>query len=223
MLVIVPTRNRPNNMVELINSWKETAQFAHLLFAVDDDDEFLDEYKRQFIANAVVGMELYVGPRLRLGGTLNALSVKYTDEYSVIGFMGDDHRPRTVGWDNAVMEAFEAQGNTGFVYGNDLNWGEGLPTAVFISSRIIETLGFMVPKGMIHLYFDNFWLDFGRAMGKITYLPNVVIEHMHPSVGKAVQDAGYTEVNAPEMYDHDRTVYEKYQREQMPEDLLRCE
>ena len=57
----------------------------------------------------------------------------------------------------------------------------------------------MVPPGMIHLYFDNFWLDFGRAMGKITYLPDVIIEHMHPAVGKAVLDAGYQEVNAPEM------------------------
>ena len=44
-------------MVELINSWKETAQFAHLLFAVDEDDKDLEEYKRQFIANAVVGIK----------------------------------------------------------------------------------------------------------------------------------------------------------------------
>lgn len=222
MLVIVPTRNRPNNMVELINSWKETVQFAHLLFAVDDDDVDLEEYKRQFETNAVGGMFLHVGPRLRLGGTLNALSVQYTDDYGVIGFMGDDHRPRTPAWDTMVMDAFEGQGDTGFVYGNDLIWGEDLPTSVFIASDIIKTLGFMVPPGMIHLYFDDFWRDFGRELGKITYLPNMIIEHMHPSVGKSVQDAGYTEVNAPEMYDHDRAVYETYKKEQMSKDVKRC-
>jgi hypothetical protein len=136
--------------------------------------------------------------------------------------MGDDHRPRTAGWDNTVMDAFEKQGNTGFVYGNDLIWGEGLPTAVFISSRVIEALGFMIPPGMIHLYFDDFWRDFGRAMGKITYLPDVIIEHMHYSVGKSVQDARYQEVNAPEVYDHDRELYHKYQAERMQEDLKKC-
>lgn len=227
MLVIVPTRGRPDNMVELMNVWKETANFAHLIFAVDDDDPRLQEYSDKFIANVGTHTKLFslrIGRRLRLGGTLNEVANFYTDQYSVIGFMGDDHRPRTPGWDALVMDEFDKlPKKSGFVYGNDLNWGEGLPTSVFISSDIIETLGFMVPPGMIHLYFDNFWLDFGRALGRITYLPHVIIEHMHPSVGKSAQDAGYEEVNAPEMYDHDRAVYEKYQRDQMPEDLLRCE
>lgn len=224
MLVIVPTRGRPQNMVELIHTWIDTAQFAHLLFVVDDDDPELKNYLAAFEDNRSPGIFLEVDSRARLGGTLNKWSVKKSEEYDVIGFMGDDHRPRTLSWDNKVMDAFETLPNgSGFVYGNDLNWGEGLPTSVFISSDIIETLGFMVPKGMIHLYFDNFWLDFGRALGRIVYLPDVIIEHMHPSVGKAINDAGYQEVNAPTMFDHDREVYEKYQREQMQEDLRKCE
>lgn len=224
MITIVPTRGRPENMVELIHTWNATTQVSHLLFAVDNDDPRLDEYKALFMEHGQEGMYLEIGPRLRLGGTLNKMALKYIETYNVIGFMGDDHRPRTVGWDVQVLDAMMLlPKGSGFVYGNDLNWGEGLPTSVFISSDIIETLGFMVPQGMIHLYFDNFWLDFGRALGRITYLPDVIIEHMHPSVGKAINDAGYQEVNAPEMFDHDRTVYEEYQRTQMIEDLLRCE
>lgn len=223
MVVVVPTRGRPDNMVDFIRSWEETTFMADLVFAVDDDDPRLEEYMSSFETHKTDSMSLVVGPRLRLGGTLNKVSSSLKDEYSFVGFMGDDHRTRTQNWDIQVYDAFKALPKcSGFVYGNDLNWGEGLPTSVFISSDILATLGFMVPPGMIHLYFDNFWLDFGRALGRITYLPDVVIEHMHPSVGKATEDAGYVEVNAPEMYDHDRTAYEAYCAGKFQEDLKRC-
>lgn len=221
--VVVPTRGRPENMVDFIWSWKETTYMADLVFAVDDDDPKLEEYMSSFETCKTDSMSLVVGPRLRLGGTLNNVSSSLKDSYEFIGFMGDDHRTRTQHWDIQVLYSFrEFPRCSGFVYGNDLNWGEGLPTSVFISSDIIDKLGFMVPPGMIHLYFDNFWLDFGLALGRITYLPDVIIEHMHPSVGKATQDAGYTEVNAAEMYEHDRKAYEAYCAGPFKEDLKRC-
>ncbi len=46
---------------------------------------------------------------------------------------------------------------------------------------------------------DNYWRDLGTAAGCLTYLPDAIVEHLHPSAGKAALDEGYGRVNAPEM------------------------
>lgn len=219
MITIVPTRGRPGNAAELIDAWNDTGTKNLLLFAIDDDE--LDKYEPVLKLRVTPIISYVVAPRIKMGPTLNKWAVELTewdDTIEYVGFMGDDHRPRTPGWDQMIIDELDELG-TGIVYGNDLIWGEGLPTAVFMTADIIRALGYMHPPELIHLYLDNFWLDFGTALGKITYLDNVVIEHMHPSVGKSFEDPGYQEVNAPEMYDHDRQALERYKDTQMEADL----
>jgi hypothetical protein len=123
--------------------------------------------------------------------------------------MGDDHMPRTVGWDAAYLEALRELG-TGLVYGNDLLQGSSLPTQVAMTTDIVRALGYMAPPDLTHLYVDNFWRDLGRSAGCLRYLPDVIVEHRHPAAGKAQWDAGYARVNNSAMYEHDATAYEQY-------------
>jgi hypothetical protein len=58
--------------------------------------------------------------------------------------------------------------------------------------------------------FDDFWMDLGRRAGGLTYLPDVIIEHMHPHAGKAEHDDGYATNNSAETYDHDRRCFEAW-------------
>src|SRR5689334_7595719 len=183
MLVIVPSRGRPRNIAHLLVSWYETMTSATLVVAVDDDDPTLDEYRSIFDVTHDDRYQLVVGPRLRLAGTLNAVSRSRilrpgTLPTDVIGFMGDDHRPRTSHWDVDVEDAFKQWGHA-IVYGNDLLQGPNLPTAVFMTAGMIKTLGYMVPPGLVHMYLDNTWKAWGELMNRLIYLPNTVIEHMH--------------------------------------------
>jgi hypothetical protein len=68
----------------------------------------------------------------------------------------------------------------------------------------------MAPPTLTHLYVDNAWLDLGRALESITYLPDTVIEHLHPHAGKAEPDEGYERVNGDAMYDADRAAYDAW-------------
>jgi hypothetical protein len=130
--------------------------------------------------------------------------------------MGDDHRPRTRGWDTAYMQELGRLG-TGLVYGNDLIQGQALPTQVAMTSDIVLATGHMVPPGIVHLWIDNAWLAIGNALGAITYLPDVVVEHQHPIAGKAAWDAGYAECNTDALMDADRAVFEQWQAETLPD------
>jgi hypothetical protein len=194
-----------------MQAWEDTANAADLLVCVDDDDPTLKEY-------SALGCPLYVGPRLRLGGTLNQVARANCFMYDNLGFMGDDHLPRTESWDDAMEEALEV---SMIAYGNDLLQGVNLPTAVFMQSVIVQRIGYMVPPGIVHLYLDNFWRALGERLESLQYLPGVIIEHLHPSCGKADNDAQYEEVNAPSLYSHDGRLYQEYLQGQLALDVAK--
>lgn len=208
MLYIVPSRGRPDNIRQLIEAWEATRDEAKLWVCVDDDDPHVDEY----LAIKHPGWAaVFAGQRLRLGGTLNywaaASNLNYRADYQTIGFMGDDHRPRTPHWDTLLQETINAVGGTAVVYGNDLLQGRNLATSVAMSANIIDVLGYMVPPGMTHLFLDNVWMDMGRVVGNLVYRSDVVIEHVHPAAGKAEWDDVYKEVNSGAMWDADEKAY----------------
>lgn len=213
---ICPSRNRPANIARLLNAWDDTRAQADLVVAVDDDDDQLPAYRELFNEVDPSQFHLVVGPRLRLGPTLNYIAPQYAGDYDAIGFLGDDHIPRTPRWDDYLGLAVHGGG---LAYGNDLLQGENLATAVIQSADIVRTLNQFCPPGQTHLYLDNYWMDLGRGLGRLTYLPEVILEHAHYIVGKADHDALYQEVNAPGMYSHDGEAYARYQENQLPDDI----
>ncbi|MDX3324773.1 hypothetical protein PV405_08840 [Streptomyces sp. ME02-6979-3A] len=210
LLVIIPTRGRPQAVMALVRAWHETGATADLLFAVDNDDPELDAYKREAAKLKSAQFRFVYGKRLRLCGTLNAQAVKAAKKYRYLAFMGDDHRPRPAAmpWDARIRECLS--GGPGIVYGNDLLMGERMPTAVAMTSDIVQALGYFSPPALVHLCLDLCWLDWGQGMGRITYLDDMVIEHLHPANGKAELDAGYEEVNSDAMVSADSAAYYDY-------------
>ena len=211
LLVIIPTRGRPQAVPALVQAWDDTGATADLLFAVDTDDPELAGYKAE--AAKVKGdprFRVVHGKRLRLCGTLNAQAVKAARKYRYLAFLGDDHRPRpaATAWDARIRECLS--GGPGIVYGNDLLMGERMPTAVAMTSDIVRTLGYMAPPALVHLCLDLVWLDWGKGMGRITYLPDMVIEHLHPANGKADLDVGYEECNSEAQVSADSAAYYDY-------------
>ena len=211
LTVLVPSRGRPHNIQQLLESWESTVTGdTHLIVLVDDDDPTLEEYLK-------LPVEVRVGPRLRIGGTLNVVAPEIATTSRNIGFMGDDHRPRTKGWDEAFINELDKL-KVGVVYGNDLAHGVNLATSVTMTSNIVNTLGYMCVPGSIHLFLDNFWMEIGRGTN-ITYFDDVVIEHVHPLFQKAPSDNTYIEANSPEVWGADEMTFNNYVATQLQDDL----
>ncbi|GES27921.1 glycosyltransferase family A protein [Streptomyces angustmyceticus] len=211
LLVIIPTRGRPQAVPAIVDAWNQTGATADLLFAVDTDDPELAEYKQHAAELKGDGrIRFTFGKRRRLCGTLNQQAVKAAKQYRYLAFMGDDHRPRPAAmpWDARIRECLS--GGPGIVYGNDLLMGERMPTAVAMTADIVSALGFMAPDCLVHLCLDLVWLDWGTGMKRITYLDDMVIEHLHPANGKAEVDAGYEECNSSEQVSADSAAYYNY-------------
>lgn len=211
LLVIIPTRGRPQAVPEIVQAWDDTGATADLLFAVDTDDPELAAYKKHAAELKGDGrIRFTFGKRRRLVGTLNQQAVKAAKTYRYLAFLGDDHRPRPAAmpWDARIRACLSA--GPGVVYGNDLLQGEAMATAVAMTSDIVTTLDYMAPPALVHLCVDLVWVQWGRGMGRITYLDDMVIEHLHPANGKAVVDQGYEECNSPEQVSADSAAYYDY-------------
>lgn len=226
LTVIVPSRGRPHTVAELAEAFRDTCTGrTWLLFAVDEDDPEYLAY-RDVVDGAICAgrrVQLVAQPSGTMVSALNhaarlLLAAPGPTQPDAIGFMGDDHRPRTQGWDHAYLAALTTL--PGIVYGNDLLQGANLPTQCAISATAVRALGHMAPEALTHLYVDNYWLGLGQTAGCITYLPDVVVEHLHPVAGKAKWDAGHLRVNEPALYARDREAYAAYWLEHQHRDVL---
>ena len=204
LVVLVPSRNRPENIAELIKSLDETETESDLIVIVDSDEPQMDAYLQ-------LGCDVMMVEKQGKGMAkpLNFAANHFRDKYRHFAFLGDDHRPRTKHWDVTFINALDELG-TGLVYGNDLLQGENLATAVAMTGDIVKALSGMVPQDMIHLYLDNFWMTLGKDLNALRYIPEVVLEHMHPIAGKAEWDQGYRDVNAQEVYSADKKALDDY-------------
>lgn len=221
LTVLVPSRRRPHEAHRLYVAFRQTCELdTALVFAVDDDDPDLNIYQIGLGGDARV--RVLVVPRGRAGMTA---AVNYAFDALLdqtlgfaVGFMGDDHLPRTHGWDKAYVEALKEMG-TGIVYGDDLFQGQRMPTQVAMTTDIPKKLGYFAPPELDHLCVDLAWKAWGDAMGRLRYLPEVVIEHLHPAAGKANYDDRYEATNGKEMVDHDGPAWLQYQQYGLVDDI----
>jgi len=178
---------------------------SSVLLILDDEDPNLESYKTES-ARLSVEWAIQDGHNLITGLNFGYRAV--SDAFAV-GFMGDDHRPITVGWDTEYLKALADLG-TGIVYGNDLLQGEALPTQVAMTADIPRAVGFFAPPGLVHLYCDDYWKALGEGAGCLKYLPCVTVRHIHPATGEIEWDAHHRRVNAPEMYVKDSGSYRAF-------------
>jgi hypothetical protein len=219
MCVVVPSRGRPKNAARLAQAFIDTQTEADLYFIIDNDDPKWNEYAKNENIKCLPADNKTGGCANSLNtGAVYLLDFAKFPLYNYFVFMGDDHLPRTQNWDKAFIQALGI--NTGIVYGNDLLQGENLPTAFGMSRDVVMELQGMTFPGCIHLFFDNFVKQLGIDLNYLKYLPDVIIEHLHPVAGKAEMDEGYARVNQPKWYEEDLLALQKYLRSQEYADLV---
>lgn len=214
LAILTPSRNRPQNIVDMIESLEKTQTKSDFIVIVDDDDVMLDRY-------LATGADVFMVERRGKGMAkpLNFVANHLKDKYRHFAFLGDDHRPRTKFWDVEFVNNLDEM-ETGIVYGDDLLQGKNLATQVGMTGNIVKALGGMTPPDMIHLYLDNFWMKLGTDLGALRFLSDVVIEHLHPVAGKAAWDEGYKSVNAEDVYSADGLAFSNYIQSQAYQNLL---
>lgn len=212
LAVLTPSRGRPLRFREMCAAIERTAWGPVDIYVGLDEDDY-ESYELP------VGVRCLIRPRMRLAQWTNVLAEQaLNDGAETLAFFGDDHRPRSAGWDESVGLAFDRMGS-GLVYCADGLQDERLPTAPFWSADVIRALGWFYPPVLMHLYADDYWLRLANDLGRRRYLGHVLIEHEHPSAGKANMDEVYRENDS--WYEHDEAAFHRFLDSDHPETLRR--
>lgn len=226
MLVCVPSRGRPDQLARLVEACQSTCRgLTDIAVGVDVDDPMVSAYmgmKAQMAGMTLRGTAFHCATRKPLSDWTNDL-VRLHPGYTYYASLGDDHVPRTEGWDVKLMKAIENIGGMGFAYGDDLNMGVRLPTAWVASAKIVNVLGWLIYPGVRHYCGDNVTADLGAALGCLAYEPDVIIEHLHPSTGKAALDDTYMDAGGFSTDHQDYAAYLWWREHAMMADVKRIE
>lgn len=225
LLVLVPTRTRPQNVRPIIDAWWSTGAFevAQLRFVIDKDDaeypryaKVLDEHQ-ECVAHEVAEWQPLVP---KLNQAARELAVR--GDFSFIAFMGDDHLPRTHQWAHELIEQHLVSDHgkrRWFQWGRDGLQDNRLPTWWSVDRNWIMALGKMVPAPVEHLYCDNAMYALAKAADLDHYNEDILVEHMHPFAQKGLVDSQYRRVNAESQYHRDGLAFETWMRDGLARDV----
>lgn len=210
LVVVTPSRGRPQNVARLVEAMGKTRRAAtQLVIGLDSDDPTILDYPsgpRYLIQD---GMQRHVVQ------WINYLAMA-AQGASAIGHFGDDCLPLTDGWDVAVLEALE---KTPFAFGNDLSIERppgSLCTHLFMRGETHRQLGYFGPPSIQHMWVDLAWMCWGEIAG-MTYLHDVIIEHLHFLEGKAGYDMSYQ--LSRKLVDRDLAALWAYVRDDLNADI----
>lgn len=216
LVVVIPSRGRPSAPEQLIQAWRDTGAFevARMLWVLDGDDPARPDYAGPLAGGPGTDVGCLVLPADGNGMVWKsneaARSLATDPAVFAIGWAGDDHLPRTDGWAQRYLAELHDLG-TGVVYGDDQHHGQKIPTQWAMTADIVRAIGRMIPALVSHLYSDNAVGALAEAAGCLRYLPDVVIEHMHPIMGKAEWDEQYRAMNTRERARADKATFERWQ------------
>lgn len=192
-VVITPTRSRPENFARMVESCQAMSAGGVDIYAgIDEDDPKLKEYSN--IKTTFGYLRFYTDTRQSLSGWTNYLAemaLESLGEDIYLVSMGDDHIVKTSFWEVKLMAMLRLLDGPGFAYGDDLMNGSGLCTCWMVHGRVVSALGWMMLPTCKHMYVDNAIMELGQESNRISYVPNVTIEHLHPVIKKSEMDETY--------------------------------
>lgn len=205
---LLPSRDRPTSMIRFFKAWRDTEASTRGILCLDDDD-YIKHRAAYDALDMPPGWSKEVRTRYKsLGDNTNAYFWDYRQE-SFYGLLADDAVPITKHWDRKLIEA---AGNDGIACCFDgINNGTGLGSSPCIGGDFVRRNGWIIYPGLARIYGDNILFESAEKLGRLKYLPDVVVEHWHFSTGKSPMDETYkkADTNQADLY-----IYETWKASQ---------
>lgn len=197
---VLPSRGRPKNLIRFFDAFEKTSGSTPGLVILDRDDPVLDGYREVILPP---GWSLILEPK---HPTLGALQNSIFDRWPNnpwYGLIADDVVPLTEEWDKKLVDA---AGSDGIAFPHDsINGGRQFTHGV-IGGDLVREMGWLILPGLDRVYGDNVWTHIGEKRGVLRYCPDVKLDHLHFSNGKAPMDKTYEKHHVS----NDRDIFEKW-------------
>lgn len=203
--ILIPTRGRPARLAETVDSILATAakpETLQIVVRISTEDPGRSGYFDQRYDGADVWN---VANCARYGEGIEFLRQRTGARILFCG--SDDVLFRTPGWDDAVREAFAAVPDGLLVaYANNGQDREKCEH-FFTTQRWVDTVGYLLWKQFEHFCVDQWVEELATSIGRLQFLREVVVEHMHAKYKKAVRDETYAMVRNNGTSERDNALF----------------
>ena len=185
--ICLPTRGRPLQLSTMIKTATELATDAkgiEFLIYVDEDDLTMVDFSHP---NATI----LRGERLTISKMTNLLAS--ISQGNLIMYAADDIIFRTKNWDSIVLQHYNNSAHKiCLIHGDDLGQDSNkIATHGFVSRDLYNLLGYLLPTYFRADFCDTWMTEICVKSGTRSFVPNLIIEHIHPAWGKADIDETY--------------------------------
>jgi len=207
LLIICPSRGRPQRILETVQSIQDTCNFEHTDFMVllDEDDPCVPDYYK----NLPEWVKVKVYDRtMDCTLTTEIINRAFNEnkDYAFYSVTNDDIVYLTKGWDEALCQKLkiscgqddtmvEKYGNTN-VY--TVPAGQ-FPITSVIDGDIVREIGWLQYPKLRHSCGDNVWFWIGKRSNSLYHDSNYHTQHKSAYFGKGEEDETFKKCNAYRM------------------------
>lgn len=176
LLVIVPSRERPEAVAGLVQAIERTSTgLTALIVAVDLSDPQGEHYPEAASKAPNLPGVLTLEHTRSAAAALNKAAVRYAPAAFAVAYLPDCQRPVASGWDRMLVDAL--RGGYGFAQGHEVAARPGIrPRHIAMRSDVITELGAMVPDALDTTMWADCWARWAAATGGMATCDDVVIQ-----------------------------------------------
>lgn len=219
MVIKFPTRGRPQKFVGVLDKYinfLSGMHDVHFVISFDHDDPSMNNDNM---------WSLFSRLNAQLNGRIHAICGKSTGKISAINndldvvrrlnpdvilLASDDMIPVQGGYDDIIAKGMAKffPDTDGVLWFNDgFSGGNRLITLSILGRKYFERFGYLYYPGYKSVFCDNEFTDVAKILGKVVFIDQVIIQHQW--VGATAPDALHAHNESPEMYAHDKPLYEE--------------
>lgn len=208
ILLKCPTRSRREQFLHNLSRWVELADKPELLgiaVTCDLDDDSMRDVTEADLPATVAWRQIFRGTNRTKIEACNANMHEIPWTWDIVILVSDDMVPQVQGYDTRIREAMKTTDHV--VWINDGIQGRALNTLNIFGRRRFETWGYLYHPSYKSFYCDNEVTDWCNSNPeKCTYIPEVLIRHIHFITGAVPMDSLYQRNQS--YLDEDRRNYE---------------
>lgn len=217
ILVVVPSRERPKQFLQMIKSLRNTeSQDIDVSLILDSCDPMLDEYLDTCVEDVT---EYLIFDRDTVTNHINNVYKRNKGRYLYYHLTNDDVIYRTQCWDEIFINRLK-EFYRGVAFAEDGFQDGNLPTFPFINAEIVDSLGWLQQPTLNRYFGDTVWGVLADHETALVKCNNVLIEHLTPlrALSKEQIDVN---LKANKQYQEDRKAYINWFIKQRPIDIIK--
>lgn len=195
--IIAPTRGRPTQLRNMINSAVSLAAKPELVSVglyVDNDDG-VTQVEVEKMRGEGLPVVMHVGPRHFRTSMYDTVYQKhFRGDSRIVAYGSDDFYIDTQGWDDVVRKAFDEYEDKILLVGGDDGYNKDTITHGFTHSKVIEVLGMFGPTYFTADWFDRYLCDVFEELDRCKRI-DIRTPHNHYAAGTGVIDKTMQEKN----------------------------